>query len=464
MKFLFRITILIVLLKTHHAVSAQEDSTYLDYTTFLELVKNNHPMTYRANLKAESGELKLQKARGNFDPKLEGSVAQKYFDAKQYYNHTNLGLKVPTWFGLTVQAGYDDNGGERLNPERYTPDEGLWYAGLSLTLGKGLFIDERRAELKQAKIFRNSTAIEQRLMLNQLLYDASIVYWEWYKAYNKWNVYREALINAQFRLDGVKQSAELGYKPYVDTLKATIQVQNRALKLNEYLLDFENKTRKLEVFLWQDGFIPLVSDSTLIPETFKRSEPTTSGFVLPENMDSLVLGHPEILFSQNEIEISKIDFRLKTEMLKPEVTLKYNALNSGTVDNYSVENYQWGVQVSYPLFTRKERADRKLTELKINEQQAKLAEKNAWIEYKIRKAHNNWNGLAYQVEIYKQATNNYELLYEAEVELFNNGESSLFLVNTRDQDWINAQIKLIDLLYANQLAKMSYSYQAMLFN
>ena len=54
---------------------------------------------------------------------------------------------------------------------------------------------------------------------------------------------------------------------------------------------------------------------------------------------------------------------------------------------------------------------------------------------------------------------NYRRLYEAEFELFNNGESSLFLVNVRDQDWIEAGIKLIDLLYDTQVAKAAFYYQ-----
>ena len=66
-----------------------------------------------------------------------------------------------------VEGGYNNNGGELLSNESYTPQNGLWHLGITANLGKGLFIDKRRAELQQAKIYQKSTMITQKLMLNQ---------------------------------------------------------------------------------------------------------------------------------------------------------------------------------------------------------------------------------------------------------------------------------------------------------
>jgi outer membrane protein TolC len=43
--------------------------------------------------------------------------------------------------------------------------------------------------------------------------------------------------------------------------------------------------------------------------------------------------------------------------------------------------------------------------------------------------------------------NNYKILVNGEVEKFNNGESSLFLVNSRENKLLESESKLIELQY-----------------
>ena len=146
--------------------------TTLTFESFMNRVKTHHPIAMQADLKLNQGDAYLRKARGNFDPKAYSDVSQKYFTDKQYYSIINSGLKVPTWYGIEVSGGYSQNEGVFLNPENNNPAAGLWHAGVSVSVGKGLFIDERRAELKKAKIYIESTIAERTLLYNELLYDA----------------------------------------------------------------------------------------------------------------------------------------------------------------------------------------------------------------------------------------------------------------------------------------------------
>lgn len=443
---------------------SQDTPVIFTFDSFIELVKTNHPIAYQAQLKRDMGDAKLLKAKGGFDPKISGSASQKYFDEKQYYSHLHAGLKVPTWFGLTAQAGYNNNSGERLNPELYTPpNAGLWYAGLTLNLGNGLFMDARRAELKQAEIYQNSSRLEQSLILNQLVLDASIAYWDWFKAYNKVQIFVNALDNAKVRLNGVRQSAALGDKAQLDTLKALLQVQERSLYLEQTKLDLANKSAFLEVFLWQDGFIPLELDTVTIPKLYQETGTTMPPLGTLMNLDTIAANHPEIMLAKNKISLSKIDYRLKREALKPVAQLKYNALSSPIDDNvlatYSVENYNWGAYVSYPIFTRKERGNLKLAELKLKEQNVMVENKFAQVNYKIEATYNTWVSSNVQVGISTETVANYTALYQAELTLFTIGESSLFLVNTRDQSMIDSQVKLIGMIYQNHISKAMFNYQ-----
>jgi len=453
MRYLFSLLFTLI---TSLVIASPADSTTLDYSTYIEIVKTHHPIVYQGNIKQEIGEAKVTKAKGGFDPKIQGNAQQKYFDGKQYYSYLHGGLVVPTWFGVKANAGYGLNGGERLNPESYTPSEGLWNVGLSVNLGKGLFIDARRAELKQAKIYQEQTEQIQRLMLNQLVFDARNAYWDWFKAYNKVTILEEALDLAEIRHKGLVASAFLGDKPTVDTLKTIIQVQDRRIKLEQAKADLFNKQSKMEVFLWQEGFIPLEVSKDIMPE--KKEDLNLSNPPVKNDSTDFVQNHPEILSAKYQIAIQEIDFRLKREDLKPKVELKYNLLSDQTTTNWTPENYNWGATVSYPIFTRKERASRNISELQLAEQKAKLANKEAEINYKINAAYTQMLSTYIQAAIYKENVANYAQLLEAETELFMNGESSIFLVNTRDQDWMNARLKFIDMLYLTQVYTAAYNY------
>ncbi len=459
---IYKVYILLFLIS--NTIGYSQDSisvNELKYNDYLDIVKKHHPISTQANLTKESGAMLVRKARGAFDPTLEGGVTQKYFDDKKYYSYLNAGLEIPTWYGVTLNGGYNNNEGTRLSNESYTPSLGLWNAGIEVNLGQGLFIDQRRADLKQAKIFENSTELEQRLMINKLLFDASTAYFEWYNTYLKVILYEDAVTVALDRLDNTKQSAILGDKPFVDTLKAYIQLQDRSVKLEANKLKLQNKRALLNTYLWQNGNVPLQLKKNTIPEEINNIIDTTKLNKL--SIDSIVNGHPEILIANNNIEVSRIDYRLKRDKLKPKAKLKYNALSAYDANNivseYNMNDYNWGASISYPLFTRKERANSRLAKIKYMQAEAKQADKKATVEYKVIAAYNNKNNLIDQLILTDQMVNSYTELYDAELKLFNIGESSMFLVNLRDQNRINAELKYINMAYDKLYADVLYKYQ-----
>ncbi len=89
---------------------------------------------------------------------------------------------------------------------------------------------------------------------------------------------------------------------------------------------------------------------------------------------------------------------------------------------------------------------------------AKLEDKTAQIKAKIETTFNVWLSTTTQVAIFRDMVNNYRLLFEAELTLFNIGESSLFLVNERDRAMIDAEIKLVDLIYQNYTSNAVFNY------
>ena len=139
----------------------------------IRLVLTRHPVARQADLQIRRGAATRLAARGGFDPKLYADLDQKYFDDKSYFSHLEGGMKVPAWFGAEVKAGFEQYSGSYLNPERTVPAGGLVAAGVNLSLGQGLWIDQRRATLFTARLYQQATVVERQLILNDLLFDAT---------------------------------------------------------------------------------------------------------------------------------------------------------------------------------------------------------------------------------------------------------------------------------------------------
>lgn len=451
MKQYYSFLLFLICLSTAGAAQSDTASVYtLD--SFLLQVKKHHPVAIQAEMQRNIGEAGLRESRGAFDPVIEASLDQKYFNDQEYYDLGNGRFKIPTWFGVELEAGYERNDGSFINPEDVVPNRGLWFAGVSVPIGKGLFIDERRAELKKAQSVLMQSEAERDIMLNELLFSAGLAYWDWFVDYHNMKVYEDALQLARQRFDAVKQSAMLGDIPYIDTLEAGIQVQNRILNLEEAKLQYKNAKAFLSIYLWNNGLIPLELNENIVPSP--KEELKLPEVKLNKVYDSILNVHPELRRTRFQMDQLKIDEKWSKEQMKPKLNLKYQpiaeAFDQSPLAEYSVNNYTWGLQFEFPIFLRKERGKLDMIQLKWKANQLKLKNKLETQRFKAQSALNELETTRTQINLYIKTTEDYSGLLNGERRLFNNGESSLFLVNSRELGFINAQIKLIELLAKNQ--------------
>lgn len=429
---------------------------------FYELIINNHPLAKQANLKVNFGENSVLKARGGFDPKLFGSLDQKYYNSSQYYDLLNAGLKVPTWFGLEFKTGFENNRGAYVSEQNNTPPNGLWYGGVSMNLGQGLVIDNRRAELFKAKIYAESTFFEKELQLNELIFESGYSYWNWFLSYHSEQTLIEAYDLALVRFNAVKRISELGDRPSIDTVEAIIQLQNRESLLQDFKTERQATMFNLNSFLWDENANPLELDSLTIPLELDSISKLPLWIPTKEAIDSAIQQHPYLQIANFKIKSLEVDKRLKREMLKPSLDLQYNLLNepinSNPINDLSLNNYKWGVTFEMPIFLRKERGDLQLANLKIQEQQYELDNKKAYIEFKIRSSIVEMTNALRQVEIFQKNVKDSEQLLNAEKQMFDNGESSLFLINARETAYIQSKLKLIESLVKSQQSYLTLQY------
>jgi outer membrane protein TolC len=126
--------------------------------------------------------------------------------------------------------------------------------------------------------------------------------------------------------------------------------------------------------------------------------------------------------------------------------------------NISPNNNKIGVQFEMPLLYRKERGDLQLAKLKVQDGQLDYVNNRMYLSSKIRQAQNEVLNAQIQLEIYSQTVVDSKQLFDAERTMFDEGESSLFLVNARELSYIQAKLKYIEVLSKYQQALLSLRF------
>ena len=445
-----------------YASNAQDlDSLELKFREYLGYVKKYHPIAKQAALTIDVGQANLMKARGGFDPKVQVDYSGKEFKGTDYYDLLNATFKIPTWYGIELKGDFEQYTGTYVNPEHNVPEDGLYSAGVSLSLGRGSWVNERMATVKKAKFFREQSKADRDLLVNQILFDASLAYFNWLQAYRNKKVFSDFLSNAEERFKGIRSSALAGDKAAIDTVEAKIAVQNRALELEQAKVAFRNATLELSNFLWMGENIPMELQSYVIPETSLDTEIDHTLEILGKPLDSFALqNHPKLKSLGYKIDGLRVDKRLKTNKLLPRIDVEYKFITDTPeyINSFETQNYKGGLNFELPLFLRKERGDLKLAKLKLRDAQFEMDNAEVQLQNKIIAIYNELDSFEKQNILIDDIVDNYTALLNAEERKFSFGESSLFLINSRESKLIDAVLK------QNQVENKFFTAKAKLFN
>lgn len=417
---------------------------------FVQIVANNHPMARQAALRPEMGMATVRSARGGFDPLANASYEEKGYDGTNYFNLLDAGLKVPTWYGIDVLAGFQDNSGDLLDPQNATPADGLLKAGIQVPLGQGLFIDQRRATLRRAQAYARATEGERRQLLNQLLLQALSDHTDWVAAYRAVQVSDTAVQLARVRLDAVRASWKGGDRPAIDTLESFLQVQDRSMRQQTAQLAFRNAGLRLSNHLWDGEQRPLELEEDVLPDPRDLSSPMSFS-ISRARIDSAVADHPLLTQVQARVDQLEVDRRLRGELLKPDLDVKYQWLGDGgrLLGTEGARplgtGHQLGVGFSMPLFLRRERGELGLAKLRLTDAELGLERDRLMVRNRIRERANDIATFRQQTDLGASMVLNQQRLLEGEAQRFNAGESSLFLLNQREVPLIDARLRQIDL-------------------
>lgn len=433
----------------------------LSSTEYWQIVQNFHPIVKQTLIDIKQSNASLTIARGAFDPVLQHYSTQKTLDGKNYLDYHAPSLSIPTWYGIEFNAGIENIQGSRLDPSQTVGQTS--YLGVQIPLAKNLLMDKRRAALQQAKIMQKMAIQDQRTELNNLLQNAMESYITWVRSYQVLQLVQANYLNATKRLDFVRKSVEFGDRPAVDTLEALTQKQTFENMLTAKAVEFTNARLGLSAFLWNADNSPVDLSDDVVPAANEEIRLLANADLnLTSLLDKAMQNHPEINNYRNKLDVLGIEKKLKFQSLLPKLDLSYNHLSKGGPSLYGASflenNYKYGIKFELPLRLSEGRGAYQAAKLKLETEQLNLNQKQLQVEIKVRNYFNQFEALQKQIRTQESAYTNYQSLVKAEEMRFENGESSLFLINSREMKSLEAAEKLADL--KAYLQKTTFALQA----
>lgn len=415
----------------------------LSWLKFKETLILNHPVMAKTNLMEAQAKARIRQAWGNFEPELSYNYLQKEFDGLNYYKFSAPEINLPLWVGMDLKASYDRAEGSFLNPENKLPNGGLSSVALNIPLGKGLLIDKRRAALKQAAVFQEANKIEQFRMINDLIREAGLAYANWKTWYQINELYDQALALAEERFQAVKEGFRGGDRPAIDTTEALTLVQQRQISFQQSKIQLQNTLYELSTFLW-------LPENRAVDAEALAFVPQKEEIALSENTEPTLVNNPQLRSYGFKLRDLEIERRLKAENIRPTVDLQIGLLNTGfnafrNINSlYLQNNNKVGLKISFPLTFATARGDLAESLIKIKETQIEQSLVRNELEVKMKQNTAELNTLQAQLSLLGQTLLAHQRLLQGEETRFSLGESSLFLVNARENKLLEIKEKILE--------------------
>jgi outer membrane protein TolC len=435
-------------LKSQNAVS---------YNDFILSIKTNYPLVKKAGNLVEQANYNYNAARGNYDPVVNSAYENKFFNSKNYFSVMHAELKQPLFTNQSINIGYDYGQGNYLDPSSVTPLQGTPFVGVEASLLQGMLFDKRRAEVLKARQYKTYYEAERDNIMNNILLEASNNYADWVYAEKELQLYEFFMQLAYKRYVAMVVLSSIGEKAAVDSIEASLLYQGRMIDYQTVKVDNQKIQNRVISFTWKNEAEPMKYDTSLttidsLENYFERAE-----LLMKDELLKSELNNPILKKYESAQKILAIDKRLKAELIKPKLDVKYNFLNNGTspyVSDFSINNYKWGAKFSMPLLLRTSRNEFKISKLNLENNQLELSNKQNEIELKVNVLKQALLLVKSQIVASEKNVSYSKQLLEAEKLKFDNGESSLFLLNTRETKWLEAELKLAQ--YRTKFMKLSF--------
>jgi outer membrane protein TolC len=411
----------------------------------------------QARLIADGAAGDVTSAFGSFEPKVEASWQQKRFASSasspqtQYYNYADIALKIPTPFGADLKMGYERASGRYINPQFTTPTGGLFSAGVSIPLGQRILTDERRTALRVARALRDVAEGERIATTSKLLFSAAKSYAEWYSSALQLQVIRDGVRLAEARYTAITRRVQAGDAAGIDSIEAAAEFNRRRAQMQGAEQAYFAASLDLTSYLWDARVQPQDLAPGTVPSDSGLGRVVLDSASVPALLARVTALHPDVRKADAKVAQAAAERGLARQAMIPLASADLSALRArgGSFDIGDAlqrdANYKAALTVSSPLLFFKERGKFQSTDAKFDRAELEAREARRDVVLLVRTAINDLSQYESQLALQRDAVRLFRILSAGERTRFDAGESNLFLVNSRERQVLDEELKYVAL-------------------
>jgi outer membrane protein TolC len=411
------------------------DCPVLTLDRFRRQVARTNPEVRSFRLEGDRAVAELQGARGGFDPRLVSGYTYKTENSATKLDVLNTGLRLPLNLPMSpsLKVDYRRGRGKSIDPSVATTFDGETAVGLSIAPLRGFGLGKRQATLRKARLEPERARALQAEQRNLLLLEATQAYWKWVEASRKLAVARDQLALATRRRDLIVRQAETGQAAAIDSTEAELAVASRRESVAAAVQDTEQAAAKLAAFLGgEDG-------PAGPPPDFAFSAPDSVG--LPPPVGEAEIEGAEAAAVSNRPRLRRLDVKrrqtrieqdLARANLRPDFKLETQVV-SYEDGPFDVSDVKVGFEIEQPLFFRGSRSRVERARLETRQAELKQQAVRQKVRADVQAAVSALRQARRRVRATERRVDLARRLQAAEQRRFELGESTLFLLNQREQ-------------------------------
>jgi outer membrane protein, heavy metal efflux system len=423
--------------------------------TVLASVRAHHPQLMVARQTVAAAEGTLMAAEGGFDTRWQTRaelIPEGYYERRRV--ESIVEQPTPLW-GTRLLAGYRLGTGDF--PTYYGQQETLSLgevrAGVEVPLWRGGPIDRLRADLARARLNREAADFSLGSELLVLERDATHAYWTWVSSGQQLTIYRELLELARVRNAQLITRVRRGDLPQVEQTENERVLRMREADLVAARRRLEQAALRLALFLRDDQGQPVVPGEERVPEAMPL--PDLEALGLAETwVERALERRPELQELRLQRRIADVDVELAQNLTAPAVDVGLFVSRDFGVgpERLRPTEVQAGLRLDIPLQNRVARGQR-------NAASARRAavDARAWllrdrVVTGVQDALSALQAAAERVTLARDATSIARQLAQAERVSFELGNTTLLIVNLREEMAANAEVSELQALADYQRA------------
>ena len=438
------------------------DNAAIGLSDVVSSVHESYPLVFAAFQERNIADGDHVSAWGSFDTKLKATSENGPLGFYKTYRNS-AGLTKPIYSGGEFFAGYRIGDGtfQPWYEERETDEGGEFKAGFRVPLVRGRDIDGRRADLWRANYNRQLADPYIRTQLVVFAREASLAYWKWVAACEKYKLGLKWVALAEDRNQRVIDQKEAGQLAIADVRDNEAAIAKRQAKLAEAQNELRQASVKLGLYFRDpDGGKPIIPESHRSPGFPALRASSEEGFSV--DVPAAQAARPELKALSIQLSKLHVDYAEAVNLTKAGLDAQITGSQDVGADASSSEDkgdfeLEVGLFFEVPLERRKGLGKMHSVQAKMAAVSAKRRLVQEKVTGEVMIVYAALEETRRQAEQATESVKLYNFVAENERVLFENGESDLLKVVLREQYALEAAEEQITAFHNHFVAFTEYA-------